>query len=172
MGYLGAMSKLHRLFAMVTVMGCGGQDFPTPPPLSPRDGLGSYWVSRSDAELAHALRTACESAVAQSKPVLIWYSASWCGDCRRHYAHERAGHIDDALSHWERVVIDPGRFDRHTALLEAHGVVGIPTLVATQPIDCTAAATTWPVLDQGRFDRPLLDSDPGRLIDWLERTRS
>lgn len=140
-------------------------------PLARGEGRGTFWVERTDAELATALGEACAAAVAQDQPVLLWVSASWCGDCRRHLAHEKAGHMDAELAHWQRVVIEPGRFDRHTELLQTFEVSAVPYAIATRPTDCAQPATAWPVLDKGRFDRPVIDGDTDRLEEWMRDAR-
>lgn len=161
-----------RALVLLTAVACSSsRDLPDPVPLGPRDGIGDYWVPRTDAELDALLTQTCEASKADGKPVLLWFSAAWCGDCRRTYAYEKAGALDAELAHWHRVVIEPGRFDRHVPLLAGVGVEGIPTIVATQPTDCSQPAQDWPRLDQGRFDRPLIDGTPARLLDWMEDTR-
>ena len=152
-------------------LACSGGPAEQPAPLGPGEGRGTFWIERSDAELERALRDACTVAVEKDQPVLLWFSAAWCGDCRRHLAHEKAGHMDAELAHWQRVVIEPGRFDRHKPLLETYGVSAVPYAVATRPTDCVQPATAWPVLDKGRFDRPLIDGDTNRLEAWLEDAR-
>jgi thiol-disulfide isomerase/thioredoxin len=159
------------LLAPLAIACQSSRSLPEPAPLGPRDGLGDYWVQRSDAELDAILGETCAASVADGRPVLLWFSAAWCGDCRRTYAYEKAGALDDELTHWHRVVIEPGRLDRHVPLFQAMGVSGIPTVVATRPTDCGQPAQDWPRLDQGRFDRPLLDGTPARLLEWMEATR-
>lgn len=152
---------------------CAGLIEPDKQPamLAPGEGRGTFWVERTDAELAAAIGEACTAAVAREQPVLLWVSASWCGDCRRHLAHEKAGHMDAELAQWQRVVIEPGRFDRHPELLQAFEVSAVPYAIATRPTDCTAPVTAWPVLDKGRFDRPILDGDTDRLEAWMRDAR-
>lgn len=161
------------MLTAIAVLGCGtngGRD-EAPPPLAAGEGLGTFWVQRTDAELAVELQAACMAASTRGQPVLLWISAAWCGDCRRHLAHEKAGRMDAELAHWQRVVIEPGRFDRHTDLLQTFGVSAVPFGIATRPTDCTRPATAWPVLDSGRFDRPLLDGDTDRLERWMRDVR-
>jgi len=159
-------------FSMVTGLACAGTPAEKPPPLAPGEGRGTFWIQRTDAQLDAALGEACATAVEQGQPLLLWVSASWCGDCRRHLAHEKAGHMDAELAHWQRVVIEPGRFDRHTALLEAFDVSAVPYAIAMRPIDCSVPVASWPVLDKGRFDRPLIDGDTDRLQAWLRAART
>ena len=65
---------------------------------------------------------------------------------------ETSSPLREELGSWERLTIDPGRFDRHPELLAAFGVSKIATWVAARPSDCKMPAPGWPRLRQGVFE--------------------
>jgi len=73
-------------------------------------------------------------ARASDRRVLLDFVADWCGDCREVV---RLSHQEPARSVIEEryvvVYVDVGRFDRHRALIEAHGVDRIAALVVLDP---------------------------------------
>jgi hypothetical protein len=130
------------------------------------------WPQRTDAEVDAALEATCAEAVSAGKPVLIVFSAPWCPDCRRMNELEQQGPLLAELQNWQRITIDPGRFDRHVPLLQAFGVAKIATWVAARPTDCRLPAPGWPRLQQGVFE-----PKSGRawtaeeITDWLKSAR-
>ena len=169
------MSEHWRVLVVSLSLSCSlvsSGDEPQPVSLSPTDGLGTYWIQRSDEQLAVELASRCRDAQQTGQSLLLWFSAAWCLDCRRHLAHEKTGVLDDELLHWQRVVIEPGRFERHKPLLSHFQVSAIPFGVVVRPDDCDAPATEWRVVDSGRFDRPLIDGDTARFRAWLEKLRT
>lgn len=98
---------------------------------------------RSDAEAEEALRTACRAGAAEGKPVLVEFSAEWCGDCIAVQGLKRRAVLAEELARWSRVAINPGRFDRNRALLGAYGVEAIARWVAVRPDDCEQPPTRW-----------------------------
>jgi len=109
-------------------------------------------VTRTDAELDGVLATACAESTAQSKPVLLVFSAPWCIDCRQMRALEQEAELAAERRNWTEVVVDVGRLDRHRPLLETFGVRAIAHWVALAPDDCAKPATEWPLLRASTFE--------------------
>lgn len=133
-----------------------------------------YWVERSHAELKAVLDQTCASATAADKPVLLAFSAPWCIDCRQTRALEEQPELVSELAHWEKVVVDVGRFDRHKPLLERFKVGAIAHWVALRPTDCAQDVTAWPVLRASTFEPQTgwfgAKTAP-ELRDWLVKAR-
>jgi thiol:disulfide interchange protein len=130
------------------LVGCGASTPQLPEPAHPE----RYWVTRTDAELDAVLAKSCTVATAESRPVLLVFSAPWCIDCRQMRALEQEDALAAERRHWQEVVVDVGRLDRHTDLLEAFRVSAIAHWVALAPDDCTQPATAWPVLRASTFE--------------------
>jgi thiol:disulfide interchange protein len=133
-----------------------------------------YWVQRSDRELDDALRATCERATAAGQPVLLAFSAPWCSDCNRVRQLEGEDPLHSELAGWQELVVDVGRFDRHTALLEHFGVEGIAHWVALRPESCVVPVTRWRVLRSGRFEPASNAAGPRTAADlaaWLVAAR-
>ena len=110
------------------------------------------WVERTDAELDTALKATCDAATASNKPVLLEFSAPWCGDCTRLKQLETQPPLASVLSRVERLTIDVGRFNRHTSLLSHFKVGAIAHWVVLAPTDCATPVTTWPVRASQTFE--------------------
>ncbi|MGF1467880.1 MAG: thioredoxin family protein [Sandaracinaceae bacterium] len=122
------------------------------------------WVVRTDAELEAALREARAEAGRAGRRVLVDFVAPWCEDCREVI---RLSHLPPARGviedRYVLVYVNVGRFDRHEALLRAHEVDRIATLVVLSPDgDRLARTTLEPVT--GDRDRGLTAED---LAAWL-----
>lgn len=132
-----------------------------------------YWVTRTDAALDAALQQACETAKSKEQPLLIQFSAPWCVDCRRMRAMSAEPPLAPALAGWTTLVVDPGRFDRHEALLQAFEVSRLATWVAVAPTDCQLPATAWPRLAHGAFE-PATGTPvtAEALVAWLDAARA
>lgn len=142
------------------------------PGAAARKAEQAYWVERTDAELDAAFEETCEAAKADGKPVLISFSADWCPDCKRMYALSKEGVLHDELEGWHTVVVDPGRFDRHQAVLAAFDVDRIVTWVATKPQDCRLPAPSWTRLRQGVFEPQTGEPwTAEQLAGWLREAR-
>lgn len=164
------------------LLGCslGTQSEPAPaPPASsvpPRDRPvrdADYWVERTDDALDSALTRTCERALERGRPVLLQFSAPWCTDCRRMRTLSSAEPLHGELAHWQSLVIDPGRFERHKELLEAFEVSRLATWVAAAPSDCKLPATGWSRLAKSSFEpvtgEPVSADD---LTAWLRAARA
>lgn len=146
-----------------------------PSPVLPASRLPSsktYWIERTDVELDDTLKEACTTATAESEPVLLAFSAPWCGDCKTVRTLEAISPLREELEGWTKVVVDVGRFDRHPELLEAFGVSSIAHWVALQP-NCGEPVTRWKRLGTGVFEpssKP--DTTADALTDWLIAARN
>ncbi len=142
------MNARRPWMATMLALGCGTATPALPDPPNPEQ----YWVTRTDAQLDAVLAEACTDATAKAKPVLLVFSAPWCIDCRQMRALEQAPMLAAERRNWEEVVVEVGRLDRHTDLLETFGVRAIAHWVALAPDDCTQPATAWPVLRASTFE--------------------
>jgi thiol-disulfide isomerase/thioredoxin len=164
------MRTKHLAASVALAIGCGEAPPRLPDPPNPE----KYWVERTDAELTAELQSTCAAATAQSKPVLLAFSAPWCIDCRQMRALEAQPELAAELMNWEKVVIDVGRLDRHKPLLEKFKVGAIAHWVALGPTDCTANVVDWPVLRASTFEPQTGWFGPKtapELRDWLVKAR-
>lgn len=158
-------------------LGTQSEPAPTAPtssePLRARPARDAdYWVERTDEALDTALSRTCKRAVEQGQPILLQFSAPWCTDCRRMRAMSSAEPLHGELANWQSLVIDPGRFDRHEALLAAFDVSRLATWIAAAPTDCKLPATGWKRLAKSSFEpvtgEPVSADD---LTAWLRKAR-
>ncbi len=164
------MLRLLPLVGALLLPGC--RDAPSPLPSPP--GAAQYWVQRTDAELSAVLQTTCAQATAANKPILISFSAPWCGDCRQVRALEHQPAMAAELQRWEEVVVEVGRLDRHVDLLQHFKVSAIARWVAVRPTDCSAPVTAWPVLKSGTLEPQTGMFGPrteAELVAWLVEAR-
>jgi hypothetical protein len=131
----------------------------------------SYWTQRTDAEVDLALDQLCATAKGNGKPALITFSAAWCQDCQIMRKLEKEPVLSDEMSHWNRLLIEPGHLDRHVPLLQAFGVGRIAWWVAARPQDCRLPAPAWQRLAEGPFEPSGGKVTAQGLADWLRAAR-
>ncbi len=162
------------MWLLPLLFACGSEPEAIAPP-TVHSGPEAHWVKRSDAELKTVLQTACEASLADSKPVLLEFSAPWCIDCRALELLEPDPGMVEEYANWHRVRVDVGRFDRHRDLQEAFEVKAIAHWNALKPDDCKQTADRWP-----RLGSRLVELDSGAakeggteaLLMWLRMARS
>ncbi len=133
-----------------------------------------YWTPRSDAQLAADLKATCETAVAADKPVLVEFSAAWCGDCKRLRVLKTESPLKESMATVASLVVDVGRFDRHKDLLTAFKIGAIAYWRLTRPTDCSQPVTAWPVLASSTLEPAHGASGPRTAAEvsaWLEAAK-
>ncbi|MEZ4300150.1 MAG: thioredoxin family protein [Polyangiaceae bacterium] len=101
------------------------------------------FAERSEAEVNAAIDAAKERARRENKQVLLEFVAPWCADCREVSKVSRQEPAASVLR--EKYVVVPvnvGRFDKHKALLQEHGVKVIAALVVLDADGKRVAKTT------------------------------
>lgn len=124
------------VLVLLSLVACDDDPEPAAPP-------PESYVPMSEAELSAALDAAKARAAEHDRRVLLDFGADWCPDCREvlRLAHEPV--VAELLAtDYETVVIDVGRFDRHTELLERYGIERIATLVVLDASGQRVAQTT------------------------------
>ncbi len=127
---------------------------------------------KTAAALEKELAAACDSSVARGQPMLIEFSATWCGDCQKLSLMKKDADLASELKGWDMVVINVGQFDQHTELLEAYSVNAIAKWAVVAPKECTSSATTWPQ-KAARTLEPM-SGEPvtsATLVQWLRTNR-
>lgn len=130
------MRRLLVPVLLLSSVACEDDPEPAAPP-------PETYVSMSDAELSAALEAAKARAARSDRRVLLDFGADWCPDCREvlRLAHEPA--VAEVLAEdYETIVVDVGRFDQHTELLERFEIDRIATLVVLDPSGEKVAQTT------------------------------
>ncbi len=144
-GGAGPRNRLGTIFVGVVVVAviylATSRTSPPPP-------AAFEWASDHDAALARA--------AAEKRPVLLTFSAAWCGACRMMdrdvYARPEAGAL---LRRWLPVRVDA---DAQQALVSRYQIAAVPTLLMLSP--------DGKVID--RYDGPLTLSQLAEAIARAE----
>lgn len=135
-----------------------------------------HWVARTDAELTSAIKATCELAVANDQPVLLDFSAPWCGDCKLLLRLAQESPLREEKTNWQVLTVDVGRFDKHPSLLQHFGVDRIAYWVAlTPPSSCDTPVTEWNVLKKGSLEPASGANSPRTspaVAAWLSAART
>ena len=97
----------------------------------------------SPSQLDEALKSECNKAHAVGKPLLVEFSASWCGDCVRLAEMKREPALAQALKEVPMVSVNVGRFDQHESLLNAFGIKSIAHWQIVDTNQCRAPVESW-----------------------------
>lgn len=123
--------------------------------------------------LAGVIRASCDSALAEKRPVLLEFSASWCSDCIALERLKRAPALATELSHWQLLAINVGSGEEHPELMRAFQVRAIAKLVVVTPSNCATPISSWPRGATRTLDglgKRAEDAD-GELAGWLASAR-
>lgn len=132
-----------------------------------------YWRPLSPQALTAEIDQACKTATDKKQPMLLMFSASWCGDCKKVKRLEEEAVLANELANWTTVIVDVGRLDRHQSLLKSFSVSRIAHWTAVLP-NCEVPVTEYKRLRSEVFE-PASNPDGVRtaqgLADWLKTAR-
>lgn len=161
----------------ISSLACGDEPAPRAATQSPATSAArpAYDVPfRTDVKLARDLGEVCEAALSQNRPLLLEFSAAWCGDCRKLGEMKKAAPLARELADWSSLTVNVGRFDRHNDMMAALDVESIAHWAILAPTDCAAPIGSWPRRAQRTLEvssgkaRHLTPSD---LAAWLKSLR-
>lgn len=129
---------------------------------------------RSEQELAGDLLAACLEAKAKGSPLLIEFSARWCGDCRRLAEMKKEPLLASALAKTPHYVVNIGHFDHHEKLLDAFSIKSIAKWKVVSSEECDKPVEGWRqlasrTLEPATGEKVVTTSD---LVAWLEEKMS
>ena len=131
---------------------------------------------RTAVDLEREIAAVCREATRDAaRPVLVEFSAAWCGDCRKLAGMKREPALARELARWPHLDVNVARFDRHRGLLDALGVESIAHWAILAPDDCSQPLAAWPRIADRTLEvssgaaRTLSAAD---LAAWLAALRS
>jgi len=170
-------SSVLPLLALLGLVGaaCDARDEPRQAPTAPLDPTAYDVPLLSESDLAVTLVDACARARDRDQPLLVEFSATWCGDCRKLHGMKQEPALAMELERWPSVVVNVGRFDRHRRLLAAFDVESIAHWEVLAPSRCDEPVATWPSLAARTLEvssGAARSLTPAALADWLARLRA
>ena len=129
---------------------------------------------RTDTELESVLGQVCEAAVARQRPLLLEFSAAWCGDCRKLGEMKTDDALAQELAYWPKLIVNVGRFDRHRDLMAELDVESIAHWAVLAPTHCKAPVGSWPRRAQRTLEVSSGEArhlSPSDLAAWLKGLR-
>jgi len=178
-------TSLFLSLVLFAAAGCDGESAPSAgeaPPQSPKASAKSampeapkkplrYSIpERTNEELQSGLKAACESAKEKGRRLLVEFSASWCGDCRKLASMKEEPALRDALKEAPHYVVNVGRFDRHEGLLKDFKIRAIANWQVVETTACDADISDWPKVTHRTLE-PQTGSaiTSSELAGWLKK---
>lgn len=142
---------------------------PAPTTTPPQAKTGYSIPDRTPEELDRGLRAACQQGSQSKQPLLIEFSAPWCGDCRRLAELKQEPALAKKLSEVPHYVVNVGHFDRHDGLLKDFKIRAIANWKIVETSDCSQPIADWPRL-AGRTLEPQSGKKitSSELVTWLD----
>lgn len=141
-----------------------------PPTVKAPKPASAYSVpDRSPEELDQGLRAACQAGAQSKQPLLIEFSAPWCGDCRRLAEMKKEPALAKKLGEVPHYVVNVGHFDRHDGLLKDFKIRAIANWKIVGTDDCEKAIAEWPRLAGRTLEPQSSDKiSSAELVAWLD----
>lgn len=131
----GAVKTLFSLVLVVLIagiaVGCSGSDAPPTPPPATAAKSAAPQVERGRLKFVSGFEQGLQQAQREGKPVLLFFTAPWCGFCHQ-MAHEAFTH-DQVVALSERFVCVLIDADQQPAVCREFHVRGYPTIQFLSP---------------------------------------
>lgn len=145
---------------------------PAPPEAAPAPPVvaSEYTTpTRTSEELLADLKTICESAAQKQSPLLMEFSAPWCGDCRKLAEMKKEPVLLAQLEQSPHYVVNIGHFDQHEDLLEAFDIHSIANWQIVGTDNCSEPPGKWKRLEARTLEpRSGKKVSAAELAQWLK----